>query len=189
MSNTLKVVLGVVGIFVVLVGLLVGFVISAKFESSRYENQIEAIYSDMQNTYANSVVQVLNTKSDVVKQYKGDFTEVVKANMERYKNDQNVMFKAIAEQAGLKLDVDLYKDLSKSIDIAYTKFESSQRMKIDVVRVYKNFLDASVKGFVAKMLGFPSRDIEDKMKKLIVNKNTTSTFETGNMEQLELFKK
>lgn len=189
MSSGIKIMLGVVLSVLVVIGLTVGYVISAKFEASKYENGIEAIYTDMQNVYANSIVQTLKAKAEVVGQYKGDLLEVVKANMERYKNDQNLMFKAINEQAGLNIDSSMYKDLQKSIEIGYTKFENSQRDKIDRVRVYKNFLDGSVKGSIAKILGYPSDKAKEIMEKLISNKDAKKTFSTGEMEDLDLFNK
>jgi len=189
MSTGVKVMLGCFLGFLVLFGSIFGYGISAKFEAAKYENGIEAIYTDMQNVYANSIVQTLKSKADVVGQYKGDLLEVVKANMERYKNDQNLVFKAIKEQAGLNIDASMYKDLQKSIDIGYTKFENSQRDKIDRVRVYKNFLDGSVKGSIAKLLGYPSDKAKEIMEKLISNKDAKKTFATGEMEDLDLFNK
>lgn len=189
MQTSTKVLLGVLASVIVLVIGVVSFFLSAKFTAAKYENDIVAVYEDMQNVYANQIVQVLKGKSQVIQQYKGDFTEVVKLNMDRYKNDQNLMFKAIVEQAGLKLSDDLYKDLSKSIEIAYTKFENKQRAKIDTVRVYKNFLDGSIKGAIAKFFGYPSEKALFVMNKLITNVATTETFNSGNMEQLDLFDK
>ncbi len=74
-------------------------------------------------------LQTLEAKGKVTKQYKEDLIEVVKANMLRYQNDQQLMFKAVAESANLTLTPDLYKDLSKSVEVGYKTFESSQRSK------------------------------------------------------------
>lgn len=189
MQSSTKILLGVIASLFILVIGVVSFFISAKFTAGRYENQISAVYENMQNVYANSIVQVLKTKSDIVKEYKGDFTDVVKANMERYKNDQNLLFKAISEQAGLKLSDDLYKDMSKSVDIGYTKFESEQKQKIDIVRGYKDFSDNTIKGNVAKFFGYPSEKALAIMNKLITNESTSATFSSGKMEQLDLFNK
>jgi len=189
MGTSTKVLLGVFISFFMVIILTIMFVLSAKFTAEEHENGIEAIYSDMQNVYANAVVQTLKTKAQVVGQYKGDLLEVVKANMERYKNDQNLIFKSIAEQAGLTIDASVYKELQTSIGIAYSKFESSQRDKIDRVRVYKNFLNASIKGMIAKFFGYPSEKAKEVMDKLITNTTTSKTFADGKMEQLELFDK
>lgn len=188
MNQGLKITIGVVVTFVVLAVSVAMFLWSAKVTAGKMENGIIAIYDDMQNVYANSIVQILEGKGKVTQQYKSDLLEIVKANMLRYENDQNLMFKAVSESANLTLTPELYKDLSKSIEVGYKTFESSQRTKIDRVRAYKDYLDNSLKGLFAKSLfNYPSDKAKYLMEKLISNKETQKTFETGEMDRIDMF--
>lgn len=189
MSKGVKIAIGLFLGFLLLVVSIAGFLWSAKVQAGKMENGIIAIYEDMQNVYANSIIQTLEAKGKVTKQYKEDLIEVVKANMLRYQNDQQLMFKAVAESANLTLTPDLYKDLSKSVEVGYKTFESSQRSKIDRVRAFKDYLDNSIKGQVSKIFGYPTEKVKFIMEQLITNPNTTKTFATGKMEQVDIFGK
>jgi len=185
----MKIALSIIGGFLVFILLGAAFVWNSYTTAGKKENGIIAIYEDMQNVYANSIIEVLEQKGVVVSKYKKDVLETIDKNMLRYKNDQNLMFKAIAESAGLTVSPELYKDLSRSIEAGYRKFESTQREKIDRVRNYKDFINYTIQGNIAKLFGFPSEKAKFIMNQLIVNNKTNKTFKTGNMSRPNIFEK
>jgi len=168
-------------------GLFIGiFIWNGYTTAGQHETGLTATVDNMKNVYANNIIQVIKTKGKVVQGYKKDLIDVIDANMARYKDDQNLMFKAIAESAGLAPDASLYKDLQKSIETGYTELASKQSDQIDRVRVYKNFLDYSIQGKVTKALfNFPSEEGKKAMGMLIVNKDTEKTFDTKQMEVID----
>jgi len=183
----MKIVAGILGGFILIALLLTGFVWSAYTTAGKKENGIIAIYEDMQNVYANSIIEVLEQKGVVISKYKKDILESIDKNMIRYKNDKNLLFKSVAESAGLTVSPNLYQDLSRSIESGYRKFESTQRFKIDRVRNYKNFIDYSIRGKIAGLFGFPSEKAKFIMEQLILNEKTETTFKVGKMTRPEIF--
>jgi len=185
----MKVALGIMGGFIVLLMLIAGFVWSSYSTAGKKQNGIIAIYEDMQNVYANSIIETLEQKGMILSKHKDDVLEVIDKNMIRYQNDQNLLFKAVSEAAGITVSPELYLDMSRSVESGYRAFESTQRSKIDRVRNFKDFLDYSIQGKVAQLVGtFPSEKAKFIMDQLIINKGTKNTFKTGEMERPKLFK-
>jgi len=177
-----KYILAVVGLSILVVGVMA---LTFRMEAGKQENGIEASYKDVKNIYANEVVQVLKGKGNVLKAYKGDVLEMVKANMERYSNDQNLLFKSIAESAGLTVSDKLYTDMSHAYTVAYSKVSASQTDIIDRTRAYKDLTQNSIRGMLfADMMGYPSANADKLMNFLLTNKETVKAFETGMMEDI-----
>ena len=185
----MKIFLGILAGLIIFFGSIALFIWSAYSTAGKKENGIIAVYEDMQNVYANSIIEVLEQKGIVVEKYKSDVIETINANMLRYKNDKNLLFKAVAESAGLTVSPELYKDMSRSIESGYRSFENKQRDKIDRVRNYKDFINYSIRGKIAGLFGFPSEKAKFVMELLILNDKTNETFTSGKMVRPELFKK
>jgi hypothetical protein len=178
---TLAILLAILGFFAM-------FIWSGYSTAKQHESSLVAVVDEMKNVYANSIIQVLKTKGKVTTGYKKDLVDVIDANMARYKDDKNLMFKSVAESAGLTLDASLYKDLSKAVETGYGEFSAKQSDQIDRVRVYKNFLDTTISGKVTAVLfNFPSPEAKKAMGMLILNKDTEATFESKQMEVVDPF--
>ena len=182
----MKTVLGILIAFVLTIFIIIGYVWSAYTTAGKQDNGIIAIYENLQNVYANSIIETLEQKNKILNKSHKDLKEIIKLNMLRYANDKNLMFKSIVESAGIQQNKELYKDMSDSIESAYLKFENTNKNKIDRVRSYKTFLDYSFKGNVAKMFGFPSKKAKFIMNQMILNEKTNKTFETGIMQRPNL---
>jgi len=188
MSEKNKKKLTLIGVTLISLLFVFGYLWSAYTTAGKKDLGVIAIYEQMQNVYANSIIETLEQKGLVIEKQKKDILEAIDKNMLRYKNDNNLMFKAISESAGLTIPSDLYKDLSISIEAGYRKFESTQKDKIDRVRNYQEFLNYSLKGTIAKAFGFPSEKAKFIMDNLITNEKTKETFSTGIMQKPKMFK-
>lgn len=169
----------------ILAGAIVAWGVATKISLGKQETSIEASYLEMQNAYAMQIVQVLKGKWQVVDTHKQNLLDVVKANMERYSNDQGLLFKSISEQANLTLTSELYEDLSKSYKTAYTIVQEKQSDKIDKARVYKNAIENSISGWVwAGYFGYPKPETKKMIDFMLSNLETAKVFQTGMMEDI-----
>jgi len=173
LSNTVKFFIGLGVVF------LLGFyVLGAKFSAETYEASITAQDETMQNTWGMSE-QELSMGGFTVQNYGETFIKTLQANAERYKNDQGAMMKWVQESSS-QMSPELHLKFMDSITKVYAKREAKQNSKISVAQEYRTWLNASIKGSIAKyVLSYPSDKALKIMDRIISTSNTKKTWETG----------
>jgi len=187
MSKTTKIILGFALSFILLIGGIVGYVISAKFTAERYEQSVFAQDESMQNTWS-QMSQSLEMAGFTVKNYSEEFIKSIKANAVRYANDKNSMMKWVQESKN-QMSPEAHKKFMDTIEKVYAKKEARQASKISVVQSYRTFLNASIKGTIASsFFNYPTDKAEVIMKRIISNKSTKQAWDTGIEETKNPFK-
>jgi len=178
MSTTAKIVIGVVLSLFLLIGGTVGYMFSAKFTSETYEQAVFAQDEGMQNTWG-MMENTLKMQGFTVKNYGKTFIKTLEANAKRYENDKNAMMKWVQE-AKSQMSDKAYTKFMDTIEKVYAKKEARQLSKISVVQEYRTYLNASLKGTVAKALfNYPTEKAKKIMDRIISTKQTKKTWESG----------
>ena len=179
MSNGAKIGLGIFMVFMVLIGGGALYVNSAYDTAGTKENAVIAQDESMQSTWG-MTEQTLKMSGVTVKNYGATFIKSLEANAKRYENDKNTMMKFVQESAGV-MSPELHKRLMTTIEKVYAKKEAKQLSKISVVQDYRNFINFSMKGKIAKLFfNYPSAKATKIMDRIISTKATKKTWETGN---------
>lgn len=186
MSKSMKLALGIVLGSLLMVGSVVGYIVSAKFAGEKYEQSIFAQDESMQNTWA-MTQQQLQMGGVTVKNYGETFIKSLEANAKRYENDKGSMMKWVQEAAGA-MSPDLHKQLMISIEKVYTKKEAVQLSKISKVQEYRTWRTSTIKGTVGSLVwNFPSEKALKIENRIISTKETKQTWETGEDQTVNLF--
>lgn len=188
MSKTTKIILGLFLSFLLLIGGIVGYVISAKFTAERFEQSVFAQDESMQNTWA-MMEQTLKTQGFTVKNYSEEFIKSIAANAKRYENDKGGMMKWIQESKN-QMSPDAFIKLMDTVEKVYAKKEARQKSKISVVQSYRTFTNASIKGTVSTtFFNYPTDKAQKIMDRIISTKTTKSTWETSEDKTINPFEK
>jgi len=160
---------------------VIGYTVSAKFTAAKYEVSIFAQDESMQSTWGMSG-NTLKMSGMTVNKYPADFIKGVNAQAERYKGDKASMMLWVKESQN-QLSPELYKNFLTTIEKVYARREAKQLSKISVVQEYRAFRDASVKGLIAtSFFNYPTEKCLKIEDRIISNKKTKTTWETGNDE-------
>jgi len=154
----------------------------------RQENGIKAVHEDLKNVHA-SIFNQMKSQGITVEKYGDLVIQALEVSMSgRYgeKGSQAAM-QWIKEQ-NPTIDPKIFAKLQTVIEAGYNKFESTQRGKIDRIRVYENTLMTFPSSMIANFFGFPRFDLE-KYKKTISSKETKKVFETGEFDTIDPFAK
>lgn len=184
MSTGFKILLAVVGIFVITGVGCVAAVIGINNTLVAQEEGIVAQYTQNKNNYDN-MWKKFKEVSQVPEMYTEDLKKVYDSAIQnRYggKGSQ-AMFQWIKEH-NPQFDSSMYKQIQVVIESGRNSFEANQTTLIDKKRVYqtkiKQFPTSSIAGF----LGFPKIDLT---KFDIVTSDTTEkTFETKKADKINL---
>lgn len=181
MSNGTKIALGSIMVFIVLFGGIVGYAFSAKYTAERKDNAVVAQDESMQNTFAMSS-NMLKMSGITVKNFAEQDIKKIEIAMKRYVNKPNLMM-IWAKEQGNTFSPSLHAKLMVTIEKVAAKKEKVQLSKISVVQDYRDFISGSFKGTVAQMMGnYPSAKAQVIMDRIITNKATKETWNTGNDE-------
>jgi len=173
---------------VVLLGGTAAYVVNAKFTSEKFEKRVIAADESMQNTWAMMQNQ-LEMQGFTVENYGKTFIDTIKAQAIRYENDSGMMMKWVKENTA-QMSPDTHLKFMDAINKAYVKKEMEQKSKISIVQEYRTYLDASVKGFVSKVVfDYPTDTTEAIMARIIKTKKVAQTWVTGNDETVNPFAK
>ena len=181
MSSGAKVGLGIFMIFMV-IGIGGALYVNSAYDTAgTKENAVIAQDESMQNTWGQTE-QMLKMSGVTVKNYGETFIKSLKANAERYKNDKGAMMKWVQE-AQSQLSPALHQKLMTTIEKVYAKKEARQLSKISVVQDYRDFINFSMKGKIAKaFFDYPSAKATKIMDRIVSTKATKQTWETGTEE-------
>jgi len=183
MSNGAKVGLGIFMVFMVVVVGGALYVNSAYDTAGTKENAVIAQDESMQSTWG-MTEQTLKMSGVTVKNYGATFIKTLEANAKRYENDKGAMMKFVNE-AKSQMSPELHSRFMTTIEKVYAKKESKQLSKISVVQDYRDFINFSMKGKIAKaFFDYPSAKATKIMDRIISTKATKSTWVSGEDQDL-----
>ena len=178
MSTGVKVMLGLFFSFILLIGITVAWGVSIKFQSQKYENQLDATYKNMQNVHS-SVDKILSSSGITVKNFGETKIKAIQESIKRYADKPELMMQWVQENPQ-QIDSKLWENFQKQIEIQYTRFEMEQKSKISISQAYKDFLETTIRGQVAQIIwSYPTKDIVKIMEQVIQTDVTKESFETG----------
>ncbi|MFC1598822.1 hypothetical protein ACFL2U_02335 [Patescibacteria group bacterium] len=152
----------------------------------RQENGIEAVHEDMKNVHA-SIFNQIKSQGLTVEKYGDLVIQALEVSMSgRYGKTGSQAAMQWLKEENPTISPDVFTKLQTVIEVGYNKFESTQRSKIDRIRVYENSLEQFPSSLIASSFGFPRFDLA-MYKVTISSAKTKKTFETGEMETIDPF--
>jgi len=183
MSTGMKVILGLLGSFVLVTIIAVFSVIGVNNDCVRMEAGIKAQYKQNQNNYDN-MWKKFKEATQVNSMYTDDLKKVYDSAIQgRYAKSSNVMMNWIKEH-NPNFDASMYKNLQVMIESGRNTFESNQKMLLDKKRLYETSFQSFPNVFVARVLGFPKIDL-DKYD-IVTSEQTVDAFETKKAKEIKL---
>lgn len=181
MSKNMFLALTTVGGILIIAILMFIIAIGYQNDEVRYVNEYDAQKSKIEAVHDN-VWKVLQQKAGVAREYATQFDSIYTHMMDaRYDKNDGVLFNWIKE-SNPQFSMDLYKDLSMSIEVERQKFLNAQTKIIDVVREHNNMLDVA-----------PSKWFLGGRKRLewevISSSRTKNVMETRTDDDVDLFDK
>lgn len=178
MSTGTKIAIGSLLSFILIIGATIAWLVSIKFQSEKFENQLEASYQNMQNVYS-SVDKILLNSGITVKNFGETKIKAIQESIKRYAEKPELMMQWVQENPQ-QIDSKLWENFQKQIEIQYTKFEMAQTLKISISQEYKNFLYTTVRGNIANIVwSYPTQPVKSIMEQIVVTEDSKETFETG----------
>ena len=148
--------------------------------ANKYENGIEAQYTENQNTYDNGYKAVVEAAQITDKQaadLKAIYVDVL-----RGMKDSNAMLLALG-QFNPNMDQSTYKKVQQLIESFRNDFAERQRELIARRNEYKDYLTVSFTGrFYNQFAGYPKIDLNKY--NIVTSNRTVSAFETKRDEPL-----
>ncbi len=178
MSTGIKVVIGSLLSFTLVIGLSIVWLINIKFQAEKFENQLEASYQNMQNVYS-SVDKILLNSGITVKNFGETKIKAIQESVKKYADKPELMMQWVQENPQ-QIDSKLWENFQKQIEVQYTKFEMEQKSKISMSQAYKDFLETTLRGQIAQIVwSFPSKETVKIIEQVIQTDVTKESFETG----------
>lgn len=184
MSTGAKAAIGTLIILVVLGVFGVASVIGTYNSCVNQEEGLEAQYKQNQNNYDN-MYKRLTEAVGVSERYASDFKKVYDSVMEdRYGADGSQAIFQMISESNPQLDGSVYKQIQQMVESSRESFMNDQKSLLDKKRVYQAYLQQIPSGIVAKMMGFPRKDISKF--DIVSSDRTIKTFENKKDEPLNL---
>ena len=166
--------------------ILIMYVVGIYNGAVRQENGIVAVNEDMKNVHA-SIFNTMKSQGISIEKYCDTVIKALDVAMGgRYGNDGVKGAMVWIKEQNPTIDSSLYAKLQTVIEVGYTKFESTQRTKIDRLRVFDNFIDSFPGGFIAKAFGFPKK-VTAEMRETITTAETKEMMKTKEMKTINPF--
>lgn len=136
---------GIITMIVIVIFILIGFIgcsqyVSYNNDEVRLVNEFEAQEKKIEMVH-DVCWKTIQSKAGVAKEYRASFDSIYSHIMDkRYSHNDGVLFNWIKE-SNPEFSMELYKDLSMTIEVQRKQFLSSQEKIVDIVREHNNMLD------------------------------------------------
>jgi hypothetical protein len=180
MSNKIKILLGAVLSFVLVIGFLFLSYTSAYDLGNRYERGLDASVANSQAVLSNTI-QIIMESAKVPAMARDDLKDVIKEGLQgRYgETGSKSLVQAITENYPGQLDMSLYTRIQDQIETQRMNFTSAQQIVIDRKRSYETDLGSFWTGFWLNKAGYPKIDLSQNKYNPIINVQTGESFNTG----------
>lgn len=174
MSSKLGYTIGVVAIL----GMLGGYVVSAKFTAAEFENSVIFGNKKLEGSHS-QVNKILQTSGITVKNFSETKIKVIEARIKMYADKPQMMMMWIKENPE-NIDSKLWENFQRQTEVYYTQFKLDQDAEISKRQAYQNYLDTTVKGTVSQIVwSYPKPETKKIMEQVISTEGTKETFKTG----------
>lgn len=178
LSFGLKLFLGSFIILIVTIIFTLVLIFSVKFESEKFENQVEAVNQNLKNVHS-AVDKILTSSGITVKNFGETKINAIRESIKRYADKPELMMQWVQENPQ-QIDSKLWENFQKQIEVQYTKFEMEQKSKISISQAYKDYLETTLRGQVAQIVwSFPRKETLAIMDQVIQTQTTQDTFDSG----------
>jgi hypothetical protein len=165
-------------------GSILFYGVGIRNQAVELETQFSAQIEANKSTY-DKMWKIIQQKAGISQQYASDFKSNFAAIMEgRYGNPANrgQSLMLWIQEKNPEFSIELYKDLSRSVESLRIEFDISQKKMIDIKRVHDNL---RLK-FPSSLAMFGHNELQ---LKLVTSDRTERAFETGKDNDVDLFKK
>jgi hypothetical protein len=187
-EESMKAVAAVAALFGVVIVFALGVVLAGvgyRNGAVRFENAIEASYTNNQNVYDNGWKEV-KEKAQVPTLAESQLEKLYKSALQgRYGDKGSQAVVQFIQEQNPHLEPALYVQIQQSVEAFRRSFTSHQTTLISQKQAYKNYLDASISGIVFNgFFGFPHIDLTKF--DIITSDQTQQDFETKKSQPIEL---
>lgn len=182
MSTALKIVLGLLGVFVIFGLVAVSSVVGTRNDAVRQEAGIKAQYLQNQNNYSNYIAKLAET-AQVPSMYMEDLSKLYSKVVEGRKGSDQELFRFIKE-ANPTVDASIYRQIQQVIEAGRNSFEADQKTLLDKKRVYEVALQSFPGNVVLGAFGFPRVNLDEYG--IVTDDKTAEAFKTKRASAVQL---
>lgn len=179
MKKTLGILVGVLFMFILIIGLAAGTIWGHTKNAISLEEQINAQYASNKSNYDSmwkSLKEMTQVTDLQAEQFKSVYDDLISA---RY-NDEKLLFKSIQEQ-NPNLDTSVYTELQRTISNNRKTFDNNQTKIADIVREYNTYIRKHP--IMKAITGKNTKDINDY---IVTSERTEKAFETGKDDEIKI---
>lgn len=172
-------------VLIVLFGGVIGVLLSYSNKAVDYEQNINKFDKSSQNTLSNYTLKV-QEMFQVPDIYNDTLKGLIKDTFQgRYGADGSKATMQWIQENNIQYDASLLKELQNVMKSGRDEFKLSQDRKLEICTQYDILTHRPVSKFILGIVGYPSLDVQDKCR-IVLDKQTIKTFETGIAEPVQL---
>lgn len=172
-------------IILVLIATVVGVLFSYANRATDFEVDIKRFDLSSQNTLSSYTLKI-KEMAQVPGMYLEDLQKIVRETFEgRYGEDGSQATFQWIQEKNLDFDSSMYRELQLTMRSGRDEFKLSQDRKLEICADYERLYTRPLSGFILRIIGYPDSGI-DKMCRVVLDKQTIDTFETGVATEIKL---